>query len=127
MPLEPHQRLAFGNPDFSFQVWASQPPRRDIAPSFKGALASVIRSPKRRPQSQRSRRHERHRRDQGNRGASAYAPEPTRRLAADLIETTLTEAGRHFSDIPRGADEIEAYASAMSDMFCAYLTALRRS
>ena len=50
--------------------------------------------------------------------------EPARRLAADLIEATLTEVGRHFSEGRRSVDEIEAYADAMADMFCAYLRTL---
>ncbi len=54
------------------------------------------------------------------------APEPTRRLAAHLVEATLTEVGRHFSESPRAPAEIEAYADAMADMFCAYLAELER-
>jgi AcrR family transcriptional regulator len=47
-------------------------------------------------------------------------------LAADLVETTLTQAGARFSETPRSAEEIAAYADAMADMFCAYLTQLAR-
>lgn len=52
------------------------------------------------------------------------APEATCDLAADLIETTLSEVGRRFSETPRSAEEIETYAGAMADMFCAYLGSL---
>jgi hypothetical protein len=34
--------------------------------------------------------------------------------------------GKQFSEDPRTPAEIEAYADAMADMFCAYLTPLKR-
>ena len=46
----------------------------------------------------------------------------TRAVAADLIETTLTKVGSSFSAVDRSDAEIAAYADAMADMFCAYLT-----
>jgi AcrR family transcriptional regulator len=49
------------------------------------------------------------------------ASEATRALAGDLIKTTLSEVGKQFSESPRTSAEIEAYADAMADMFCAYL------
>lgn len=52
------------------------------------------------------------------------APEATRALAADLITTTFSTVGKRFSEAPRTAPEIEAYAGAMADMFCAYLRAI---
>jgi hypothetical protein len=48
----------------------------------------------------------------------------TRTLAGDLIGTTLTTVGKEFSERPRTAAEINAYAEAMADMFCAYITEL---
>jgi AcrR family transcriptional regulator len=54
------------------------------------------------------------------------ASEATRALAGDLIKTTLSAAGKHFSGSPRTPAEIEAYADAMADMFCAYLRSLQR-
>jgi AcrR family transcriptional regulator len=45
-------------------------------------------------------------------------------LAADLIETTLTQVGGNFSEAERTDEEIAAYADAMADMFCAYLASL---
>jgi hypothetical protein len=50
--------------------------------------------------------------------------EATRALAGDLISTTLSQVGKHFSESPRTPAEIEAYSDAMADMFCSYLTAL---
>ncbi|MDC0679569.1 TetR family transcriptional regulator [Sorangium atrum] len=47
--------------------------------------------------------------------------EATRALAGDLITSTLSAVGKHFSESPRTPAEIEAYANAMADMFCAYL------
>ncbi|CCD85267.1 putative transcriptional regulator, TetR family [Bradyrhizobium sp. ORS 285] len=44
-----------------------------------------------------------------------------RARVADLIKTTLSQVGKHFSDTPRSRAEISAYADAMADMFCAYL------
>ena len=44
--------------------------------------------------------------------------------AGELITTTLSRVGKHFSEIPHTPAEIEAYAEAMADMFCAYLTGL---
>jgi AcrR family transcriptional regulator len=52
------------------------------------------------------------------------APDATRALAGDLISTTLGEVGKSFSETPRTEDEIQAYAEAMADMFCAYLRSL---
>jgi hypothetical protein len=49
-----------------------------------------------------------------------------RAMAADLIKATLSQVGKHFSETPRSSAEIEAYSDAMADMFCAYLTALKR-
>jgi AcrR family transcriptional regulator len=48
-----------------------------------------------------------------------------RARAADLIKTTLSEVGKHFSETPRSRAEITAYADAMADMFCAYLEKAR--
>jgi AcrR family transcriptional regulator len=48
----------------------------------------------------------------------------TRTLAADLIATTLTTVGKDFSESPHTSAEIRAYAEAMADMFCAYITVL---
>ncbi|MBX9400323.1 TetR family transcriptional regulator [Lysobacter sp. BMK333-48F3] len=49
---------------------------------------------------------------------------PTRAVAGELITTTLSAVGKSFSESPRTAAEIEAYAEAMADMFCAYLKRL---
>ena len=49
------------------------------------------------------------------------ASEATRALAGDLITTTLSAVGKQFSESPRTPAEIETYADAMADMFCAYL------
>ena len=51
-------------------------------------------------------------------------PDAARALAGDLIKTTLSVVGKHFSESPRTADEIEAYSGAMADMLCAYLESL---
>jgi hypothetical protein len=47
-------------------------------------------------------------------------------LASDLIMTTLSAAGKLFSETPRNPAEIEAFADATSDMFSAYLEHLAR-
>lgn len=47
-----------------------------------------------------------------------------RALACELILSTLTSAGKTFSETERTPDEIHAYSSAMADMFCAYLAQL---
>ena len=49
------------------------------------------------------------------------ASQATRRLAGDLITTTLSAGGKRFSESSRTPAEIDAYAGAMADMFCAYL------
>jgi AcrR family transcriptional regulator len=58
------------------------------------------------------------------REALPKASESTRGLAADLITTTLSKVGKRFSESPRSPAEIETYAGAMADMFCAYLESL---
>jgi AcrR family transcriptional regulator len=50
-----------------------------------------------------------------------------RDLAGELITTTLGTVGKDFSESPRTAAEIETYADAMADMFCAYLERLQKS
>jgi len=58
------------------------------------------------------------------REALPAASEATRTAAGELITTTLSQVGKRFSEHPRTAAEIDAYADAMSDMFCAYLASL---
>ena len=58
------------------------------------------------------------------REALPEASESTWALAADLITTTLSKVGKHFSESPRSAADIETYAGAVADMFCAYLESL---
>lgn len=67
-------------------------------------------------------------RAEGERGFRRYMEEALpkasaeeRALAVDLIGTTLSALGKHFSGSPRTEAEIEAYADAMADMFCAFL------
>ncbi|WP_425402319.1 TetR family transcriptional regulator [Inquilinus limosus] len=55
------------------------------------------------------------------------ASETIRELAGDLITTTLSEVGKRFSETPRTPAEIETYANAMADMFCAYLNGLKHA
>lgn len=52
------------------------------------------------------------------------APEASRDLAGDVIMTTLSAVGKDFSGSPRSDAEIDAYANAMADMFCAYIASL---
>lgn len=52
------------------------------------------------------------------------APEAVRALAGDLITTTFSAAGKDFSESPQTPAQIEIYAEAMADMFCAYLVSL---
>jgi AcrR family transcriptional regulator len=54
------------------------------------------------------------------------APEATHELAGSLIKTTLNRVGKQFSETPRSLAEIEDYAEAMADMFCAYLREIER-
>jgi hypothetical protein len=53
------------------------------------------------------------------------APAAVRALAGELITSTLTAAGKQFSESPRSSAEIKAYCEAMADMFCVYLQSLR--
>jgi AcrR family transcriptional regulator len=50
--------------------------------------------------------------------------ESARVLAAELITTTLSQVGKHFSESSRSPAEVETYAAALADMFCAYLESL---
>lgn len=56
------------------------------------------------------------------REALPAAPEGVRALAGDLVMTTLGAVGKRYSETPRTPAEIEGYADAMADMFCAYLS-----
>lgn len=60
------------------------------------------------------------------REALPTATDAVRDLAGDLIKTTLSQVGKAFSETPRTAAEIAAYADAMADMFGAYLDRLER-
>lgn len=60
------------------------------------------------------------------REALPKASKATRAVAGDLIKATLTAVGKEFSEAPRSSAEIEAYAEAMADMFCAYLRDLEQ-
>ena len=53
------------------------------------------------------------------------ASDSIRARAGDLITMTLSAVGKQFSESPRTPAEIEAYADAMADMFCAYLRGLQ--
>ncbi|MEZ2128838.1 MULTISPECIES: TetR family transcriptional regulator [unclassified Sinorhizobium] len=55
------------------------------------------------------------------------ASDSARDLARELIMTTLSDVGKRFSEKPRTRDEIETYAGAMADMFCAYLATISGS
>lgn len=48
----------------------------------------------------------------------------SREQASDLIFTTLSTVGSSFSKTRRTTAEIKAYADAMADMFCTYLTSI---
>ncbi|QIG95287.1 MULTISPECIES: TetR family transcriptional regulator [unclassified Bradyrhizobium] len=60
------------------------------------------------------------------RTALPKASDAVRAMAGDLIATTLSTVGKDFSESPRTQAEIETYADAMADMFCAYLRRLGR-
>ncbi|MFL9709597.1 TetR family transcriptional regulator [Methylobacillus sp. Pita1] len=51
-------------------------------------------------------------------------PAETRALVCDIISTTLSTVGKEFSSIPRTSAEMERYAEALADMFCAYINSL---
>ena len=55
------------------------------------------------------------------REALPKSPKARRALAGALITPTLSMVGKDFSETPRSSAEIEKYAGAMTDMFCAYL------
>ncbi|UZW60144.1 TetR family transcriptional regulator [Lysobacter enzymogenes] len=60
------------------------------------------------------------------REALPRADDAARTVAGDLVITTLSQVGKEFSETPRTAQEIETYAQAMADMFCAYLRSVGR-
>lgn len=49
-------------------------------------------------------------------------PEEERRQMGDIIATTLSAAGKQFSETPRTPGAIQAWGDAMADMFCAWLS-----
>jgi AcrR family transcriptional regulator len=53
------------------------------------------------------------------------ASKAARTLAGDLIGTTLSTAGKRFSESRHTPAEIDAYSEAMADMFCAYLRGIK--
>ena len=55
------------------------------------------------------------------------ATEETRLLAVDLLTATLSRVGKDFSTRPQAIAEVDVFAGAMADMFCAYLDKLGRA
>ncbi|WP_375777193.1 TetR family transcriptional regulator [Bradyrhizobium sp. ma5] len=55
------------------------------------------------------------------REALPKSSDAARAMASALISTTMSTVGKNFSEGPRSQAEIESYADAMADMFCAYL------
>jgi AcrR family transcriptional regulator len=49
------------------------------------------------------------------------ASDEARATAVSLILSTFSAVGKDFSSSPRTRDEVEAFSTAMGDMFCAYL------
>jgi AcrR family transcriptional regulator len=58
------------------------------------------------------------------REAAPNAEDGARALAGELILSTLSMVGHDFSASPRTPAEIKAYANAVADMFCAYVSSL---
>ncbi|MEA1648126.1 TetR family transcriptional regulator [Nitrospirillum sp. BR 11164] len=58
------------------------------------------------------------------REAVPNATDAVRAMAGDLLKTTMSQVGKHYSETQRTDAEISAYADAMADMFCAYLRSL---
>ncbi len=57
--------------------------------------------------------------------ALPLADKARRTLAADLILRTMSAVGSSYSSVPRSQEEIAGYASALADMLCGYVTAIR--
>lgn len=55
-----------------------------------------------------------------------HATSRQRLRAIDLVMTTVVAVGNQVSEKPRSADEIEAWAEDLSDMFCAYIGRLQK-
>lgn len=55
------------------------------------------------------------------REALPKASKARRALSGEIITTTLSAVGKQFSETSRTPAEIDAYADALADMFCAYL------
>ncbi|WNG44808.1 TetR/AcrR family transcriptional regulator [Archangium minus] len=58
------------------------------------------------------------------REALPNASEEKRALAGDVIMMSLNTVGKRISEQKRTEQEVDAYAGAMADMFCAYLRQL---
>lgn len=58
-------------------------------------------------------------------GVLPQAAADTRIHAGELIRSTLSAAGKQFSMTPRTPAQIGDYADSLSEMFCAYLHAMR--
>jgi AcrR family transcriptional regulator len=56
-----------------------------------------------------------------------HSSDDVRALIGDLIETTMCDVGKTFSETSPSEREIARYADAMADMFCAYLQQANRS
>ena len=52
------------------------------------------------------------------------ATEATRDLAGEMIKATMSQVGKHISEMRRPAAEVDVLAGALADMLCAYLAEL---
>jgi len=52
--------------------------------------------------------------------------EETQAMVAELIEMTLSQVGKAFSEEPRSNEEIAAFSDGLADMLCAYLSTLAK-
>jgi AcrR family transcriptional regulator len=54
------------------------------------------------------------------------SPKGEQARAGELIKITLSTVGKQFSETPRSAAEISAFADSLADMLCAYLESLQQ-
>ncbi len=88
----------------------------DAAPLYRDA-----------PEAQAARAKATHTMQRFMREALPRSSEASRSLASDVITATFSAVGKSFSEKPRTSMEIETYADAMADMFCAYLKSIEHA
>jgi AcrR family transcriptional regulator len=94
--------------------------------AFRSALEAAAPLYREAPESRAHAEEGRHLMESFMKDALPNASAPERAFAADLVGLVMSAAGKAISSQSRSRSEVDAFAVALGDMFCAYLALDRR-